>query len=181
MLDRLWTNRGNQNRVKGPGCPRDPKLAVISLVILAMGVLFALAPSVIAGSETDDIAGQLACQCGCGYTALACGGAMQCDIGDQMVALISQKVKNGETREEIIAYFVGQYGEKVLASPTKEGFNLTAWIMPFFAVAVGGAVVYFVLRNWLDNHRLQVEAEPAAPADLGSYGERIDRELEQYG
>ncbi len=160
---------------------RRTTAAVVSLAILALLVFLTLVPAAMAGSETDDIAGQLTCQCGCGYTALACGGAMQCDVGDQMVALISQKFKEGQTRDEIMAYFIGQYGEKAPAAPTKEGFNLTAWIMPFFAVAAGGAVVYLVLRSWLESHRLQVEAEPTVTTDLGSYGDRIDRELEQYG
>ncbi|MDP2660627.1 MAG: cytochrome c-type biogenesis protein CcmH [Dehalococcoidia bacterium] len=156
-------------------------IAVASLAILALVVFLTLVPSAMAGSDTDEIAGQLTCQCGCGYTALACGGAMQCDVGDQMVALISQKVKQGQTKDEIIAYFVGQYGEKALAAPTKEGFNLTAWIMPFLAVAAGGALVYVVLRSWMDSHRLQVETEQETQVDVGSYGDRIDRELEQYG
>ncbi len=155
--------------------------AVLSLGVLALLLFLSAGPAAMAGSDVDDIAGQLACQCGCGLTALACGGAMQCDVGDQMVTLISTKVKQGETREQILAYFVSQYGEKVLAAPTKQGFNLTAWITPFLAIVGGGAAVFFVLREWLTNRGIRKEFEPAASADLGQYGERIDRELEQFG
>lgn len=156
--------------------------ALPALVVAAVLLMFLLAaPIVRADPIADDIASELACQCGCGYTVASCGGAMQCDVGDQMAVLVSQKVKKGETKEEILTYFVNQYGEKVLAAPTKQGFNLTAWIMPFVAVAAGGTVVYFVLREWLANRRIREETEPPAPTDLGGYGERIDRELEQYG
>lgn len=151
------------------------------LVILVVFVSLLITPVARADPQVDDIAGQLACQCGCGLTALACGGAMQCDVGDQMVALIRTKVDQGESKEQILAYFVSQYGEKVLAAPTRKGFNLTAWVTPFLAVAVGGMVVFFVLRSWLLNRGVRQEVESEAPADLGRYGERIDRELEQFG
>ena len=156
---------------------------VLSAIVLAVALLWSLLAAPIARADpiADDIANELACQCGCGYTVASCGGAMQCDVGDQMAVLVSQKVKKGETKEEILTYFVNQYGEKVLAAPTKEGFNLTAWITPFLAVGAGGTVVYFVLREWLANRRIREETEPPAPADLGGYGERIDRELEQFG
>lgn len=166
-----------RNRVRHLVFPALPALLVAAALLLFLLV----APIVRADPIADDIANELACQCGCGYTVAACGGAMQCDVGDQMAVLVSQKVKKGETKEEILAYFVNQYGEKVLAAPTKQGFNLTAWITPFLAVGAGGTVVYFVLREWLANRRIREENEPPAPADLGGYGERIDRELEQFG
>ena len=90
-------------------------------------------------------------------------------------------MKNGETKDQVLSYFVTQYGEKVLAAPTKKGFNLTAWVTPFLAVGAGGTVVYFVLREWIGNRRTRQESETPAGVDLGSYGERIDRELEQFG
>jgi len=75
---------------------------VLSAIVLAVALFWSLLAAPIARADpiADDIANELACQCGCGYTVASCGGAMQCDVGDQMAVLVSQKVKKGETKEE---------------------------------------------------------------------------------
>jgi cytochrome c-type biogenesis protein CcmH/NrfF len=44
--------------------------------------------------------------------------------------------------------FVQKYGPTVLAAPTNTGFNRTAWIVPFVALAFGLMTVVFVVRSW---------------------------------
>jgi cytochrome c-type biogenesis protein CcmH len=57
-------------------------------------------------------------------------------------------VSQGLTRQQILDNFVATYGEKILAKPKAEGFNLTVWIMPaaVFVLALLIMVLYFKNR-----------------------------------
>ena len=46
---------------------------------------------------------------------------------------IQRMIDKGMDRPAIIAIYRTKYGEKILSAPTTEGFNLLAWVMPFFA------------------------------------------------
>ena len=63
-------------------------------------------------------------------------------------SLITERWRQGQTPDEIIEYFVATYGEKVLAAPTKSGFNIVAWVTPFVVLIVGTAAVFLVARTW---------------------------------
>jgi len=54
----------------------------------------------------------------------------------------------GLGRDEILLRFRDKYGEKILSAPTVEGFNLTAWLVPFVMLAAGAAVVATTLVRW---------------------------------
>jgi len=85
--------------------------------------------------------------------------------------LVREQVQQGKSREEIQAYFVSRYGEYVLLSPPKRGFNLLVWGLPFVAIVAGGGVVYLVARRW-------TEQSPAGrPAADPTYAARVRREL----
>lgn len=144
---------------------------VVSLLLLATPVQAASTGAV------DDIARELMCQCGCTMIVYNC----DCGTADQMRGVIREKLDGGQTKPQIMDYFVGQYGETVLSAPTKEGFNITAWIMPFVGLAVGIGVVYFVLTHWLLASSNQPEMiAMKSEEELGEYEERFRRELQQY-
>src|SRR3972149_646508 len=88
--------------------------ALVPLLVLTAMVV---APPMAAHAEgaielVDQLTNEVMCQCGCSYTVNACAGAMQCDVSEQMRTLIATKVAQGQGRQEIVAYFVSQYGEK---------------------------------------------------------------------
>jgi cytochrome c-type biogenesis protein CcmH len=95
------------------------------------------------------------------------------ELAKEMRNLVRELVEQGKSREEILAYFVSRYGEFVLLSPTKRGFNLLVWILPFLALLVGGCGVYLVARRWTEGR------EAAAPAVDPGYVERVHRELRE--
>jgi cytochrome c-type biogenesis protein CcmH len=93
------------------------------------------------------------------------------DLAKEMRNLVREQVQQGKSREEIQAYFVSRYGEYVLLSPPKRGFNLLVWGLPFLAIVVGGGVVYLVARRWTEQAPAnRLVADPA-------YAERVRREL----
>ncbi len=70
-----------------------------------------------AGSDSllaSDISKELLCPCGCAEVLSVC----ECSTAEEMNALIEQRLSQGQSKEQIIQYFVVQYGKQVLAAPT---------------------------------------------------------------
>ena len=146
-------------------------------IILFLFLLFA--SPVRADSHTvRDISKQLICQCGCTLVLHSCTHA-ECGAGVPMTALIKQKLAQGQSGEEIIQFFVAQYGEQVLASPPKRGFNLTVWVLPFVAILGGGGVVYMALKKWVWKGR-QSTATAETEVEEEEYQRRLEKELEEF-
>ncbi len=97
----------------------------------------------------------------------------------QMRDLVLKKLRQGETKEEILQYFASRYGERIMAKPNKKGFNLILWIFPFVFVALAAIVIYFLIRRW----SIMVRGTPVAHLDedlLSGYKERLEKELKQF-
>ena len=119
----------------------------------------------------------LTCQCGCGLTVHSCNH-IQCGSGEPIKAEIAERLGRGESKEQILAAFRETFGEKVLSSPTMEGFNRLAWIMPFAVVLTAGTVLAVVIRR---RGRTAPAPSPAGPPAGGSddaLRARLKRELD---
>jgi cytochrome c-type biogenesis protein CcmH/NrfF len=57
-------------------------------------------------------------------------------------------VERGDSDSLVEQSFVQKYGPTVLAAPTNTGFDRTAWIVPFVALALGLSFVVLVVRSW---------------------------------
>lgn len=105
-------------------------------------------------------------------------------IAERMREFIRERIAAGDSEEEIEAALVGQFGEAVLASPPKEGFNLLAWVLPLAAGAVAVAAVAVALRRW-SRARPETEAGEAASANGRppldpELERRLDEELARF-
>ena len=101
------------------------------------------------------------------------------ETSSQMRDLVLKKLRQGESKEEILQYFESRYGERIMAKPNKEGFNLILWILPFVLVALAAISIYFLIRRWSAG----VQVAPVAPFDedqLAEYKERLEKELKQF-
>ena len=114
-------------------------LAAAAFVLLCWGVG-------TASAGQREVEERLACQCGCGLTVHTCNH-LQCSFAVPVREDISKSLAAGQSDEEIIARYVAEYGEKVLSSPTLEGFNLLAWWGPYIALLLGAAVLVLVIRR----------------------------------
>jgi cytochrome c-type biogenesis protein CcmH len=97
----------------------------------------------------------------------------------QMRALVLKKLRQGETKEEILQYFESRYGERIMAKPNKKGFNLILWFFPFVIVVLAAIVIYFLIRRW----SARIPVTPAGNLDedqLSEYKERLEKELKQF-
>jgi cytochrome c-type biogenesis protein CcmH len=96
----------------------------------------------------------------------------------QWRALIRQQLAEGWTEAQIHAYFVEQYGDRVLAEPPRRGLNWIVYLLPPLIVAVGGLIVFRVLRTW---QQFAVAQEPAASETASNeYLERMEEALRQH-
>lgn len=93
------------------------------------------------------------------------------DLAKEMRGLVREQVLQGKGQQEIMDYFVSRYGEFVLLSPPKRGFNLLVWGLPFLGLAAGAAGVYALARRWTARR-----AEGPTGVDP-AYAERVRREL----
>ncbi len=151
----------------------------ILLTILLVGFLnLMIATPALADGAVDAIANELMCQCGCTKTVASC----DCGTAEQMRQTIKAYLDQGKSKEEILAYFVGQYGEVVLSTPTKKGFNLIAWVIPFAGIVLGAGAVYLALRKWVfrGQELEEVTVEEVTDAEVAEYEERLRRDLAAF-
>jgi cytochrome c-type biogenesis protein CcmH len=134
------------------------------LVALVGLALFFPAPG-FSSTTVDDVAQGLTCQCGCGLTVANCN-MPTCGFSVPLRAEIASMIDKGMDRPAIISFYRAKYGEKILSAPTTEGFNLLAWVMPFFALVVGGGFIALMLGRW--RHET-----PSLPAGSETLAERI--------
>jgi cytochrome c-type biogenesis protein CcmH len=72
-------------------------------------------------------------------------------------AEIYELLKQGKNKDEVLSFLIDKYGERILASPARKGFNLIAWVMPGIAILVGGIVMAIFVRRWV--HKKEKPAE----------------------
>ena len=156
------------------------KLRIIAILLAAMLAIVALATPVYAAVASKDVEKQLMCQCGCTMVVDVC----DCETANQMRDKIAELIGQGQDKNQIVAYFVGEYGEKILSAPTKKGFNLVAWVVPFAAVIIGGTALYFILRAWARRGKGCGEevaaALPVSVEESEEYRDRLQSELKRF-
>ncbi len=149
---------------------------------LATGIAFLilLTSAVWAGGKPkmEDVAGQLACYCGnCPHLVVTkCG----CSTADQIQADIQKMIDSGQSEDQILQSYIAKHGQTVLAAPSKSGFNLTAWAIPFFAFFVGGALLFTYLKKQRNLPPITTENAPKPVVDNDShYRDLLNKELEE--
>jgi cytochrome c-type biogenesis protein CcmH len=158
------------------------------MLLSAVGVGVALADSI--DEQARAIEKQLQCPI-CNGSTVADSPS---DLAGQMRVVIRQKVEAGESRDQIIQYFVDRYGDSILVEPPRRGIGLVVWLAPIIILAVGLIILITVLRGWVRPRRAAAASpltiEPvytngtahAAPSPRGPAPalDRVQRELDQY-
>ncbi len=69
------------------------------------------------------------------------------DLAKDLRLLVRERLKDGDTDEQVLDYLVSRYGEFVLLKPRLSEHTILLWGMPVFLVLVGGAILLFQLRK----------------------------------
>jgi len=105
--------------------------------------------------------------------ATCCWSGTVYDHGNKEMELnIAAMVGEGKTKAQILDYYTEQYGERVLAVPKAEGFNIFAWIAPIFIFGLGLTIIFLYMRTSKDNLTPIVNAD-----DTIAYSDEIEQEL----
>ena len=68
-------------------------------------------------------------------------------LSAQMRAIVAEKLAEGWSDDQIREFFVERYGQSVILEPPREGFGLTAWLVPPAAFALALAALLIALRR----------------------------------
>jgi cytochrome c-type biogenesis protein CcmH len=177
----MRTSTGNIIRITSP---------IVIAILLLSGLIFAQLslPDALAQEDQNfDIINRIAQKMNCP----TCTGINLADCRTQTCAQwkaqISDLVDEGYSEQEVLDYFVAQYGTQVLQEPPKSGLTLSLWVLPIIMIVLGGALLFFTMRQW-SNSRQTAEAEPApsiannqpsptSPAASDPYLQQVEKDL----
>jgi cytochrome c-type biogenesis protein CcmH len=143
------------------------------LVLLCVAALLA-APAARASEQHPtqaELEGEVMCPV-CGTTL----DQSDSPAAQQIKRVIARRIAAGDTKSEIKARLVANYGESILAAPPHHGFGLLAWWLPIAGITAAAALVGFGAWRW---SRAREPAPPAAPLDP-ALERRLDDELRRY-
>ena len=107
-------------------------------------------------------------------------------IARRMKATIRERIAAGDSKSEIKARLVDEFGQRVLAAPPRKGFNLLAWWLPIGGLVVGAVAVALLAWRWsrargrVPTTATGVEgSDPSAAVDT-ELERRIDEELARF-
>jgi cytochrome c-type biogenesis protein CcmH/NrfF len=159
--------------------------------IAASALLFILSVAFGAYAATEDVKlfdslqRDLMCLCGCSTTLKDCPHA-QCGYAIPTRKMIKSWISEGKGYDDIIALMIKERGEVSLAAPTKKGFNLVGYAMPFLALVVAGVGVTFTARRWAGKKQdkgLQAEDTVGGKSAIGSddtMARKLKEELDEF-
>jgi len=70
------------------------------------------------------------------------------ELAQQMRAVVRERLRAGESPEEIKAYFASRYGEWILLEPKMTGLNIVLYVLPVVLVIGGLILVVALVRKW---------------------------------
>jgi cytochrome c-type biogenesis protein CcmH len=100
-----------------------------------------------------------------------------------MRAIIRERLRAGDSRDSIVAYFVARYGDAILIAPPRTGVNALIWVAPYLGVVLGVGLLIRRLRGRRPPTSAAVIEGPQAVAkesvELAPYYQEVDRALDQ--
>jgi cytochrome c-type biogenesis protein CcmH len=155
---------------------------VIRRVLLA-ALLFGLAAPAALASEQNPTPAELESELVCPI----CDSTLDtsnAEIARRMKAFIRIRIAAGDTKSEIKAKLVEQFGRGVLAVPPRKGFDWLAWLLPLAGIAVAavavGALAWGWSRSRADSDPPEGSDPPEEPALDPEVERRLDAELARF-
>jgi cytochrome c-type biogenesis protein CcmH/NrfF len=99
---------------------------------------------------------------------------------DRERAFIRALIDRGETKSQIKAALVAQYGQRVLATPSGSGFDLAAWIVPGLAVVLAAIGIAFAVVRWRRTRPPGQDGPLPTAASGAADGAKLRSDLERY-
>lgn len=143
------------------------------IALIALALLPPAAAAATPRTSLTDVEDEVMC--------LECGTALNVSssaVADQEREFIAELVAQGKTKQQVKDALVAEYGPRVLAEPSDEGFQLTAWLVPGLAALAALALVAFTARRW--RRARSADAPGDDPALDPDDARRLDAELAAF-
>lgn len=106
-------------------------------------------------------------------------------IAERERAFIRTRIAAGDSKSEIKAKLVQQFGEGILAAPSKRGFGLVAWVLPLIILVAAAFAVSVAAWHWTRSSsdlRLPTGRGPPSPTPAldPAIERRLDHELSRF-
>jgi cytochrome c-type biogenesis protein CcmH len=149
----------------------------VSRILLVTVCCLALAAPAALASERHPTLGELEGEVMC-PTCKTTLDQSTAPIADRIREYISARIAAGDTKSEIKRKLVLQFGPAVLAEPSKKGFNLLAWVLPFVGIGLGALALGWLAWRWSRSRELAVVG--AGPQLDPELERRVDEELARF-
>ena len=118
------------------------------------------------------------CPCGCVRETIR---ACVCGTAQGITLEFQTRLQNGETIEEVREEYLEKYGTQFNAVMLAQGFNIVAYIIPFFILIAGLGIVSVVIARLKQRVKGPAKA-PSTEVDLLSKFnyQQVEDELERY-
>jgi cytochrome c-type biogenesis protein CcmH len=148
------------------------------LALFAIGVSFAQdtqpTPLPVTDNQVNAIAKQLYCPV-CENTPLDVCPTQACA---EWRELIREQLSQGWNEQQIKAYFVERFGDRVLATPPPRGLNWLVYVIPPLAFGAGAFLLYRAFISWRSSTTLEMDLpEKKIESANDPYVEQLEEEL----
>jgi cytochrome c-type biogenesis protein CcmH/NrfF len=147
------------------------RLALVGMLAALALVAATAAPGAGGRPNASDLEAELVCPV-CQTTL----DQSDAPVAQRMKAYIRRRIAAGDSAQQIKAALVAQFGQGVLATPSKSGFGLLAWLVPILVVLGAGLVIGILVWAWSKRRAPPAPDRPLDP-DLER---RVDEELARF-
>lgn len=121
------------------------------MIRLALAVTMAFAalqqpalPDSVLDARTAEVASTLRCP-------VCQGESIQdspSELAQQMRSVVKDRLRQGDSPEQVRAYFAARYGEWILLEPKMTGLNVMLYLLPVVLILGGLVFVVFLVKKW---------------------------------
>ena len=129
-------------------------LVISAIVVMTVVLALMVSTQPVDVDRAQQIGGRIKCPV-CQGESIANSPAQ---MAQDMMALVTEKVAQGATDQQIIDELLASYSGAVLLDPPASGLTLWLWLAPIAAMAVGLVVIF-----WWRQHPGSTDAGPAKP------------------
>ena len=144
-------------------------LATLLLALALPAAAAAQCPKTTLGDVEDEVM--------CPVCGTPLGVASEAPQAERERALITRLVDDCQSKEQVKARLVAEFGDEVLALPDDEGFDLAAYLVPALALLLGGGALVAAAVGWRRTRRGR-DDPPAGPD--GAAAQRLQSDLDRY-
>jgi len=158
-------------------------MRLLALLLVTVAALVPAAGASAAECPKTSLA-EIEAEVMCPICGTPLGLASEAPQANRERALIQRLVDRCQSKDQIKAVLVAEFGDDVLALPEAEGFNVTAYAVPAAVVLLAALGIAFAARRW--RRTGGARTGPLAAGDVPNGGpdaatsKRLDADLERY-